>query len=566
MIRVLHTSDWHLGQHFIGKSRLAEHQKLVRWLLDKVEEKQIDAVIIAGDVYDTGSPPSYARELYNQLVVAINKLGCQLIILGGNHDSVSTLNESKGLLKHLNAEVVSTVASEPDHQVITLCNRQGEPSAILCAIPYLRPRDLLQSQSDQSAKDKAQALGEAIAGHYQQIYALAEQKRAELGLTIPIIATGHLTAMGVKSSDSVRDIYVGNLEAFPASAFPPADYIALGHIHRPQMVAKSEHIRYCGSPIPLSFDEIGSNKQVLIAEFDETALVSVEPLSVPLFQPMQVVKGDLQSIEEQLQALETENNALPVWLSIEVETQDYLNDLTQRIEQLTEGLNVEVLLLRRARKQRSQELARQEKETLSELNAYEVFERRVSAELFETSQEQERLGRLKDNFCQIVGEVEEEHGMAPSRPSSTFLTGDVVSKQNDNAELSEALENNQEMTEPETAENNVTADVVINKVESSEQQGDSVMQSPESIEAPESIKSPEDKQTNTSEPLALFEDESLSDLNEALSDLKEVKDLPASAKTKHTTSKTQTKAPEVVIDQDDLFAAMLSEDTSGEQG
>ena len=561
MIRVLHTSDWHLGQHFIGKSRLAEHQKLVRWLLDKVEEKQIDAVIIAGDVYDTGSPPSYARELYNQLVVAINKLGCQLIILGGNHDSVSTLNESKGLLKHLNAEVVSTVASEPDHQVITLCNRQGEPSAILCAIPYLRPRDLLQSQSDQSAKDKAQALGEAIAGHYQQIYALAEQKRAELGLAIPIIATGHLTAMGVKSSDSVRDIYVGNLEAFPASAFPPADYIALGHIHRPQMVAKSEHIRYCGSPIPLSFDEIGSNKQVLIAEFDETALVSVEPLSVPLFQPMQVVKGDLQSIEEQLQALETENNALPVWLSIEVETQDYLNDLTQRIEQLTEGLNVEVLLLRRARKQRSQELARQEKETLSELNAYEVFERRVSAELFETSQEQERLGRLKDNFCQIVGEVEEEHGMAPSRPSSTFLTGDVVSKQNDNAELSEALENNQEMTEPETAENNVTADVVINKVESSEQQGDSVMQSTESIESPESIETQENKQTNTSEPFVLFEDESLSDL-------KEVKDLPTSAKAKRTATKakTQTKAPEVVIDQDDLFAAMLSDDTSGEQG
>ena len=555
MIRVLHTSDWHLGQHFIGKSRLAEHRKFVQWILDKVKEKQIDVVVIAGDVYDTGSPPSYARELYNQLVVSINKLGCQLIVLGGNHDSVSTLNESKGLLKHLNAEVVATVASEPDQQVITLSNRQSEPSAILCAIPYLRPRDLLQSQSDQSAKDKAQALGEAIAGHYQQIYALAEQKRTELGLTIPIIATGHLTAMGVKSSDSVRDIYVGNLEAFPASAFPPADYIALGHIHRPQRVAKSEHIRYCGSPIPLSFDEIGSNKQVLIAEFDESALVSVEPLYVPLFQPMQVVKGDLQSIEEQLQALENQTDTLPVWLSIEVETQDYLNDLTQRVELLTEGLNVEVLLLRRARKQRSQELARQDKETLSELNAYEVFERRVNAEQFETSQEQERLGRLKDNFCQIVGEVEEEHGMAPTRPSSTFLTGDVVSKQDDNVELSEALENHQEMTEPETetAENTVTVEVVINKVESSEQQGDSIMQSSESIE------SPEDKQTNTSEPLALFEDESLSDL-------KEVKDLPASAKTKHTTSKTQTKAPELVIDQDDLFAAMLSDDTSGEQG
>lgn len=439
MMRILHTSDWHLGQHFIGKSRLAEHQKFIQWLLDKVKEKQIDAVVIAGDIYDTGSPPSYARELYNQLVVSINKLGCQLIVLGGNHDSVSTLNESKGLLKYLSADVIANVQDNLNDQVITLNNRQGEPSAILCAIPYIRPRDVLQSHANESANDKAQALGNGIAEHYQKVYEAADQKRKALGLELPIIATGHLTAMGVKSSDSVRDIYVGSLEAFPASAFPPADYIALGHIHRPQIVAKSEHIRYCGSPIALSFDELGSQKQVLMVEFDDTALVSVEPLYVPQFQPMQVIKGGLKTIEEALLEIDRTEHELSVWLSIEVETQDYLNDLTQRIEKLTQDMPVEVLLLRRARKQRSSEMTCQEKETLDELNPFEVFERRLESEVFEGEEDKLRLQRIKERFAQIVNQVEEENGFAPSKPVSTAIDAAKVVPEATRLALNEAM-------------------------------------------------------------------------------------------------------------------------------
>ncbi|WP_415884815.1 exonuclease subunit SbcD [Neptuniibacter sp. QD37_6] len=421
-MRILHTSDWHLGQHFIGKSRLAEHQEFIKWILGKIQLNQIDVLIISGDVYDTGSPPSYARELYNQLVIEVNKLDCQLVVLGGNHDSVSTLNESKGLLKHLNAEVIASVESELKQQIITLNIRSGEPAAILCAIPYIRPRDVMQSAADQSAKEKAHSLGTAIAEHYQAIYDLADQRRKELGLSIPIIATGHLTAMGVKTSESVRDIYVGNLEAFPASAFPPADYIALGHIHRPQIVAKSEHIRYCGSPIPLSFDEIGTQKQVLMVEFEQSHLKEITPFLVPTFQPMASIKGDLDSIKAQLNELEAEQHELPVWLSIEVQTQDYLNDLTQRIEQLTQDLNVEVLQLRRARKQTQRGLVGQQKETLSELNAYEVFTRRLNDEIFESEAEQNRVQRLKDCFCQIVTSVEEENDLPASKPSEEFFS------------------------------------------------------------------------------------------------------------------------------------------------
>lgn len=423
-MRILHTSDWHLGQFFINKSRAQEHQKFITWLLQQVRENDVDAVIIAGDIFDTGSPPSYARELYNQFVIGMNKLGRQLIILAGNHDSVSTLNESKDILAQLNTQVIAAASDDLASQVLTLKNKASAVGAIVCAIPYLRPRDIMQSRSGESGQQKQQALGLAIGQHYSDVFELAEKQRDALHNTspnnpVPIIATGHLTAMGVTTSESVRDIYIGSLEAFPAKDFPAADYIALGHIHRPQRVAKTEHIRYCGSPIPLSFDELGSDstiskKEVLLVDFKDGRLNQVESLTVPLFQPMQVIKGDLNSIEQQLAQFtsdainENEDCQLPTWLSIEVDTQDYLNDLQQRIQALTADMNVEILQLRRARKQQQQRIEREDKELLAELSPEDVFERRLASEIFETEDEKERLSRLKTAFTRIVDELKTE--------------------------------------------------------------------------------------------------------------------------------------------------------------
>lgn len=420
-MRIIHTSDWHLGQFFINKSRLQEHKQFIDWLLQQVVEHEVDAVIIAGDIFDTGAPPSYARELYNQFVIGMNKLGRQLVILAGNHDSVSTLNESKQILAQLNTQVISAAADDLSTQVLQLKNKEGDIGAIVCAIPYLRPRDIMQSQAGESGQQKQQALGQAISQHYKEVFQLAQMQRDELDQPVPIIATGHLTAMGVTTSESVRDIYIGNLEAFPAKDFPAADYIALGHIHRPQRVAKTDYIRYCGSPIPLSFDELGADptktvKQVLLVDFTDGKLQSVEPLMIPMFQPMQVIKGDLESIERQLAELTIAQNAaieqndqrLPIWLSIEVDTQDYLNDLQQRIQALTADMNVEILQLRRARKQQQQRIEREDKELLNELTPADVFERRLASEVFETDEEKQRLIRLKTAFTGIVHELEAE--------------------------------------------------------------------------------------------------------------------------------------------------------------
>ncbi|WP_105901447.1 exonuclease subunit SbcD [Vibrio gangliei] len=420
-MKLLHTSDWHLGQNFFTKSRKDEHQAFIAWLLSIVEEKSIDAVVIAGDVFDTGAPPSYAREMYNQFIVQMNQLGVTLVVLGGNHDSVSMLNESKQLLACLNTHVIANTTDELDQQVMILNDRQGQPGAILCAVPFIRPRDVVQSVAGESSSHKNTALGEAIKQHYQSLYDKALETQLCLqkkhNKTLPIIATGHLTALGVTSSESVRDIYIGSLEAFDAKAFPPVDYMALGHIHRPQIVAKSESIRYSGSPIPLSFDEIKgmptindlasepalSNKQVVLVEFAEQEK-RIEPIAVPLFQPMATLKGSLESLEQQLQQFEGVSQT--VWLCIHVEHDDYLSDLQPRIQAMTEGYNVEVLQLRRSRTQQAKSLAQISKETLAELTPFDVFEKRLSLEDFDGEQAELRRQRITEQFKQVLVNIE----------------------------------------------------------------------------------------------------------------------------------------------------------------
>lgn len=408
--RILHTSDWHLGQHFYGKSRANEHQQFLTWLLAQVKQQKIDVVIVAGDIFDTGTPPSYAREMYFDFIVQMHACHCQLIILAGNHDSVAVLAEARHLLAQLSCIVVPIASSIHCQQVFTLKNRQGQDSAVLCAIPYIRPRDVSITVAGQTAKDKQHALQENITDHYKQLHLQAEQLAKNTENPLPIIATGHLTTVGASVTESVRDIYIGTLEAFPASAFPAADYIALGHIHRCQKVAKSEHIRYCGSPIPLSFDEAKQQKKVLVAEFSTTKLTQVSELLVPCFQPMAMVKTQLQDIETDIKAVIKSKPAIPngqkIWLDIEVNSSDYLHDITPRIMAMTENLPVEILLVRRSKQFRASMPNVKANITLSELSLEDVFNSRLAQEQWQTDEELLKKQRLSNLFAQAVEQVQ----------------------------------------------------------------------------------------------------------------------------------------------------------------
>lgn len=443
-MKILHTSDWHLGQSFFTKSRKNEHAAFLRWLLNEVEEKHVDAVIVAGDVFDTGTPPSYARELYHEFIGELQNKQCTLVVLGGNHDSVSVLNESKALLKYLNSHVVASTNIDDSEQVFALKDKSGNEAAILCAVPFIRPRDVVTSEAGQSAIDKRQNLGNAIKQHYASLYQQACALRDSINPNIPIIATGHLTALGVSQSESVRDIYIGTLEGFDAAGFPPADYIALGHIHRPQKVAGKEHIRYCGSPIPLSFDELNTQKQVVLVDFNSEEMSSastptITPIAVPRFQAMAVIKGDLPAIEHAINhSVEikkaTEDN--PVWLCIEVETQDYLTDLQQRVQALLEDKHAEILQLKRVRKRQQSSLSQKENIQLSELSVAEVFAARMALENIDEESEhaKQKVGSSNDRKARIEQLFAEALELVQGNSEDVKSEELVSSKQQDKGE------------------------------------------------------------------------------------------------------------------------------------
>jgi exonuclease SbcD len=204
----------------------------------------------------------------------------------------------------------------------------------------------------------------------------------------------------------VREIYVGSLNAFPSTAFPAVDYIALGHIHQPQKVGGQDHIRYSGSPIPLSFDEVRQQKEVLLVDLAATGLQTITPLPVPRFQPLASVSGNLVALAGLIAAAAASGTPeLPVWLEVTVAEDDYLTDLPVRIEAITEGLPVEVLRIRRLRGNAAATLAAAASETLDELSPHDVFARRLAQEELA---EDLKLA-LQERYRAIVTSLQEGH-------------------------------------------------------------------------------------------------------------------------------------------------------------
>jgi exonuclease SbcD len=290
------------------------------------------------------------------------------------------------MLACLSTTVVAAV-DDPAGQVVVLPLRggKGDAGCIVCAVPFIRPRDVLQSQAGQSAEVKQQSMQAAIQAHYQSVYEAGRARQAaliqELGHVVPLIATGHLTTVGASSNESVREIYVGSLDAFPTAAFPPVDYIALGHIHKPQKVGGLDHIRYCGSPIPLGFDEARQQKEVLLVDLGTAGLTAITPLMIPRFQPMISVSGNLVALASAIAAAATEGSSeQSVWLEVTVAEDDYLSDLPARIEVMTQGLPVDVLRVRRQRGNAAVSIAGEVSETLGELSPDDVFARRLAQE------------------------------------------------------------------------------------------------------------------------------------------------------------------------------------------
>ncbi|MFA6302201.1 MAG: exonuclease SbcCD subunit D C-terminal domain-containing protein [Legionella sp.] len=384
-MKVLHTSDWHLGRTIYGHKRYDEFTAFLNWLIETIQNNDIDILIIAGDIFDTSTPSNKSQELYYRFLFNVANSQCRhVVVIGGNHDSPSFLDAPKELLRALNVYIVGAMTDNPADEVIVLKDKANNPEALVCAVPYLRDKDLRTAEAGETVDDKNTKLIQGLKNHYNNVCAVAENlqgkfKQEYSGLQVPIIGMGHLFAAGGKTidGDGVRELYVGSLAHVTASIFPSSiDYLALGHLHVPQMVGQIEHIRYSGSPIPMGFGEANQQKKVIQIEF-ENGNRKIEEILVPCFQPLARLTGNLDKIQAEIQDLkDKESNA---WLEIEYTGNELISNLREVMDQSLDGSAMEIRRIKNKKVMDRVINQIHENETLDDLNERDVFERCLEA-------------------------------------------------------------------------------------------------------------------------------------------------------------------------------------------
>lgn len=395
-MNILHTSDWHLGQNFMGKSRVEEHEAFLSWLLNTIKEKQIEVLLVSGDIFDTGTPPNYALELYYNFLKELSNIKTLIttIITAGNHDSIATLKAPKQLLEVLNVHVITN--GDVDENIIIPILKEKELKAIVCAVPFLRDGVIRQSLSGQTISEKEKLSNEGIKSYYENAYEKALELKSDKN--IPIISMGHLTTVGSRTSQSERDIYIGGTidigGDYLASMF---DYVALGHLHINQIVGNNQHVRYSGSPIPLSFSESKNTQKVNLVNFEETK-INIEELEIPLSRKLLVIKGNFESIKNELLKIEDKNS----WIEVHIKD-DNAMFVNGEIRELASNQELILLAVKIDKSEKQLKANDLKVISLDELSVEQVFEKRLELEELEDKEfEKELLFKFK----QIVSKVQ----------------------------------------------------------------------------------------------------------------------------------------------------------------
>ncbi|WP_294476764.1 exonuclease SbcCD subunit D C-terminal domain-containing protein [uncultured Bacteroides sp.] len=344
MIRILHTADWHLGQTFFGYDRSEEHEAFLNWLAEEIRLKEVDALIIAGDVFDVSNPSAASQSIYYQFICRVSKENphLQILIVAGNHDSAARLEAPLPLLKTMRTEVRGVVRKledgtiDYDHLTVELKNRKGEVELLCMAVPFLRQGDypVVYTEGNTYAEGVRTLYGQLL----QRLWNRRKENQA-------IVAIGHLQATGseIAERDYSERTVIGGLECVSPDAFSEKiAYTALGHIHKAQRVSGRENVRYAGSPIPMSFAEKHYHHGVVMVTFDGGFAVEIERLECPKLVPLITVpKGEPtlpRAVLRELQALPTEEGVAP-YLEVKVLLEEPEPMLRQEVEEALEGKN-----------------------------------------------------------------------------------------------------------------------------------------------------------------------------------------------------------------------------------
>ena len=338
MIRILHTADWHLGQTFFGYDRAGEHEVFLNWLAGEIREREIDALIIAGDVFDVSNPSAASQSQYYHFIyrVTAENPTLQIVIVAGNHDSAARLEAPLPLLQAMRTEVRGVVRKSDDgeidydHLTVELKNRDGEVELLCMAVPFLRQGDY------PTVPTEGNPYAEGVRELYTQLLQRLWKRRKE---NQSILAIGHLQAIGseIAEKDYSERTVIGGLECVSPDAFSEQiAYTALGHIHKAQRVSGRENVRYAGSPIPMSFAEKHYHHGVVEVTFDGGCAVDIMRVECPRLIPlMSVPNGEPASPEivlEILKELPVTEGAAP-YLEVKVLLDEPEPMLRQEVEE-----------------------------------------------------------------------------------------------------------------------------------------------------------------------------------------------------------------------------------------
>jgi exonuclease SbcD len=404
-MKLLHTSDWHLGRTLCSKKeRTNEHAAFLEWLLTTIKAKSIDILVVAGDIFDSSTPSNAAQKMYYDFLLNVRNSGCKnVIIIGGNHDSPSFLNAPKEILAHLNVTVVGNATENIENEIFVLKDENQNPIAIICAVPFLRERDISRFTESESYADRSKRIAENIRKHYENVAEIAKQKRENICKNIPIIATGHLSVVGGKRAedDGVRDTYIGTIEVIDSNIFSKSfDYVALGHFHIASIIGGKNNIRYCGSPIPMGFSEAKQQKMVVIVDFKQDIITEIP---VPCFFKLESICGDKTMIENRLSELRKNNES--IWVEIIYEGNDIFPDFTAWANERTVDTKIEILKLQN-RQYLTEVLTQADHDlSLDELDNFEVFDKLLE----KNSISEEQKEKLKESYIEIVAELNIEN-------------------------------------------------------------------------------------------------------------------------------------------------------------
>ncbi len=337
-MKILHTADWHLGHRLYEQSQIEEQQLFLNWLENYIVAEQIDTLLISGDVFDTGSPSNQSKKMYYNFLVKLLNTNCKnIIIIGGNHDSPDMLNAPKEILNALNIKVIGKATENIADEVfeINTINEQ----VIIAAVPYLRDQDIRKAVAGESFDELTEKYKKALINHYNLV---AEHCKSINKKNVPVIAMGHLFAMGGNISDSEQNIYVGTLGHIGANDFPSLfNYIALGHLHRPQIVGGIDRIRYSGSSYILSFSEINYDKKVIVINTNQNEITKIEDVEVPRFREIYSLKGKVDDCLNQFGDVISNSYQLTPWVEIVLDEKETLN--TDELKQQAEQHQFEIL-------------------------------------------------------------------------------------------------------------------------------------------------------------------------------------------------------------------------------